>query len=106
MASNAFSATELSEWVPEYQSAKAQIAYEKALVIGKQVDRTFEAQLKFGDTLNIPKLANFGVANDASTVADLTLYTYQTEKTAIAVNQWKYKASGVSYKEQVQNYPE
>ena len=106
MASNAFSATELQEWVPEYQSAKAQIAYEKALVIGKQVDRSFEALLKFGDTLNIPKLANFGVADNAVTTADLTLDVYQTLKTSIAINQWKYKAFGVSYKEQVQNYPE
>jgi len=106
MASNAFNATALNEWVPEYQSAKAQIAYEYNLVIAPLVDRTFEALLKFGDTLNIPQLANFGAANNAATTADLELYVYQTEKTNIAVNQWKYKAVGVSYKENIQNYPE
>ena len=106
MPSNAFNATALNEWVPEYQSAKAQVAYETALVIGQLVDRSFEPLLKFGDTLNIPKIANFGAANDAVTTADWELYVYQTLKTSIAVNQWKYKAVGVSYKEGIQNYPD
>ncbi len=106
MATNAFTSTELNEWIPAYQSAKAQIALEKALVIAPLVDSSFESLLKFGNTLNIPIMPNFGGAGNVTITADMALYAVQTTKTLVSVNQWVFQAVGVSDKDQIQNYPD
>ena len=106
MASNAMNTTALACWIPEYQSAKALSALEKALVIQKCVWADWRPYLKFGDTLNIAIVPDLGTADAVNLNADLTLNAQNTTRKQIAVNQWNYKAVGVGYREQMQNYPD
>ena len=105
MASNAMTAAQLANWIPEYQAAKALAALEKSLVIQKTVWHDWQDELKWGDTLNIPITPNLGAADVVSLTAELTLNAQTTSRRQIIVNQWNYKAVGVGYREQLQNRP-
>lgn len=105
MASNAMSATQLVQWIPEYQSAKALAALEAELVIEKAVWHDWQNDLPWGDTLLIPITPNLGTADSVSLTADLTLNAQTTTRGSIIVNQWNYKAVGIGYREQLQNRP-
>lgn len=106
MASIAYTSSQLANWIPEYQAAKALAALETSLVIAKTVWHDWQDDLAWGDVLNIPLLPNFGTADSVDTTATITLDVDTVNKKTITVNQWNYKAVGVSYKDQLQNRPE
>ena len=106
MASNAMNTTALACWIPQYQSAKALSALEKKMVIQKCVWTDWRQYLKFGDTLDIPLVPNLGTADAVNLNADLSLNAQTTTRKQIVVNLWNYKAVGVGYREQMQNYPD
>lgn len=106
MAVNAMNTTQLACWIPEYQSAKALSALEKSLVIQKCVWSDWRQYLKFGDILDIPIVPDLGTADSVNLNVDLELNAQTTTRKQIAVNQWNYKAVGVGYREQMQNYPD
>lgn len=105
MASNAMSAAQLANFIPEYQSAKALAALEKTLVLQNVVTMDWREELAWGDVLNIPVTPNLGDAQNVSLTADLTLNAQTTTKKSITVNQQKYNAVGVGYFEQLLNRP-
>ena len=71
-----------------------------------RVDRRFEAELKFGDTLNIPWLHDMGDATAGASTADITLYDTVQNTTQLIVNYWYYKAVGVDDKNAAQSRPD
>ncbi|KKM21186.1 hypothetical protein LCGC14_1637950, partial [marine sediment metagenome] len=72
MASIAYTSSQLANWIPEYQAAKALAALETSLVIAKTVWHDWQDDLAWGDVLNIPLLPNFGAADSVDTTATIT----------------------------------
>jgi len=106
MASNAFTATNIAPYIPEMWSLKVKAAYENALVIASHCDRQYQEELKYGDTLNVPNLSNFGGAQTVNLTADLTLYEIVQNTTQIIVNYQWYQAVGEGWNEMVQDRPD
>lgn len=106
MASNAISATNVAPFIPEMWSLIVLAAAENNLVIGDKVDRRYESELKYGDTLNVPNLSDFGDATAVNTVNDLTCISTLQNSTPIVVNYNYYKAIGLGEAEQIQDRPD
>lgn len=106
MGSNAITATNVAPFIPELWSTIVKAAAESDLPFAQRVDRKYEKELNYGDTLNVPNLANFGDANAVSTTADLTLYDTVQNTNAIIVNYHYYQAVGLGTREQIQNRPD
>ncbi len=106
MATNAMNTTQLACWIPEYQSAMALKALEAAMVVKQTVWSKYQADLKWGDTLNVPITPNLGTADAVNMNTDLTLNAQNTTRVQIIVNRWNYKAVGIGYREQMQNRPD
>ena len=106
MTSNAIPAANIAPYIPELWSTTVLAATEAELLFANHVDRRFEKDLKYGDTLHIPNLADFGDANAVDYTTDLALYTTIQTCTNIIVNYQYYQAVGVGDMEQIQNRPD
>lgn len=106
MASNAIPAANIAPYIPEMWATIVLAAAEANLVLGNHVDRRYEKQLSYGDTLNVPNLADFGDANTVDTTTDLTLYTTTQTCVQVVVNYNYYQAVGLGEMEQIQDRPD
>jgi len=106
MAATIWPAANVSPWIPEIWGTIIQMATEADLVFATHVDRRFEAQLTYGDTVRIPILADFGTADAVNTTADLDLYNTTQTCTNVVVNYWYQKSVGLAEKEQLQDHPD
>lgn len=106
MASNAITATNVAPYIPEMWSTIVLAATESRLMFANHVDRRFEAQLKYGDIIHVPNLADFGDADTVDTTVDLTLYDVAQTCVGINVNYQYYKAVGLGEKERIQDRPD
>lgn len=106
MASNAISKTNVTAFVPEMWATIVLKATEADLRFAKHVDRRYEEQLKYGDILNVPNLADFGSAQTVDTTTDLILYDTIQTCVSINVNYNYYQAVGLGEQEQIQDRPD
>jgi hypothetical protein len=106
MTSNAIPAANIAPFIPEMWSLIVTAAAENELTIGNHVTRQYETELKYGDTLNVPNLANFGDANAVDLTTELTLYTTTQTCAQIVVNYNYYQAVGLGDQEQIQDRPD
>ena len=81
-------------------------AYESALEIANHCTRKYEKELKYGDTLNVPNLSNFGTAEVVSYTADMILYDVVQNTTQIIVNYQIHKSVGIGFMEAAQDRPD
>jgi len=106
MTSNAIPAANIAPYIPEMWSLIVEAAAESNLVFANHVDRRFEKELKYGDTLNVPNLTNFSGAQVVNITSDLTLYDVIQTCTKIVVNRHYYQAIGLGEAEQIQDRPD
>lgn len=106
MTSNAIPAANIAPYIPEIWSTIVIAATEADLLFANHVDRKYEKDLKVGDVLHVPNLADFGDANTVDNTTDLTLYTTIQTCSNIIVNYNYYQAVGVDDIEQIQNRPD
>ena len=94
MASNAIAAVNVLNFIPEAWSLKVKADVEKNLVCVGLVDRGYQEQLKFGQKLNVPNLADLGAATAVAYTSDLTLIDLIQNTDQIIINQHYYQAVG------------
>lgn len=83
-------------FIPEIWSNTVLVARESRLVFGDLVDRSYEKDLKFGDTVHVGSIGN--LAARAKTLNSNSAITYETiteTNTNLTVNTWEYAAIAV-----------
>ena len=86
--------TTASQFIPELWSSSAIVARQAQLVFAKLVDLSYKKEMKFGDTLHIPNVANL----TSRTKTANTAITYETDTgttTDITVSTHEYAAMAV-----------
>lgn len=106
MAATIMNAVNVAPWIPEIWGKIIQVATEAELVFAPHVDRRFEAELTYGDTVRIPILADFGAANAVITTQDIELYNTAQTCTQVVVNYWYQKSVGLAEQEEIQDHPD
>jgi hypothetical protein len=106
MTSNAIPAANVAPYIPEMWGLIVLAATEADLVFANHVDRSGEKELKYGDTLHRPNLANFTGAQTVDYTTDLTLYDAIQSCVNIIVNYHYYQAIGLGEAEQIQDRPD
>src|SRR3990172_2373252 len=104
MASIPIVAANITNFVGEIWSLQIKAAAESTLVCVKLFDHRYQADLKMGDTLNVPNLANLS-ATAVNTEQDWTLYNTVQNTDALIVNYWYESSVGVSDMHRIQAVP-
>lgn len=91
MANGNITVTTAANFIPEIWSKEAKLAVEKNLVMAKLVNRSFESEMQFGDTLHIADISNL-TANDKAASTDVSFETYTEGKTDVSIDKHKYAA--------------
>jgi len=89
-------------FIPELWSAQAIIAREQALLWGRLVNRSFEAELKMGDTLHVPSRGHLAARSKSANTA-ITFETVTETNLDISVATHEYTAQGVESITAIQN---
>lgn len=92
-------------FIPEVWSMLALVAREQNLVFANLVDRRYEDNLKYGDTIHVPGVSNLAGAR-TKTKASNSAITYETateSNTDISIATWVYQAMAVESIVKVQN---
>lgn len=85
--------TTAAAYIPELWSRDAVIARESALVFAEHVNRRYETELTYGDTLHVPSISNLTVQTKSTTAHAATVFEAVTESpTDITVGTWQYSA--------------
>lgn len=86
--------TTADAFIPEIWSAGAIVAREAELVFAKLVDRKYEQNLKFGDTIHVPSIGNLATRTKSANTA-ITFETVTEANTDILINTYDYAAMAV-----------
>lgn len=93
----------LSGNIPEVWSSKAIISRDANTVVASLVDRTYEAELTFGDTLHVPSVSDLTVYDVNNTGADMTFNQIDSSTTTdITVDKHKAVPFFVTKRDQKQ----
>ena len=88
--------TTAAVYIPDIWSQLAVVAREQALVFAPLVDRRYEQNLKFGDTIRVPTISNLVARTKAtSTNAAITYETITEGHQQISIATWDYVAIAV-----------
>ena len=88
--------TTADAFIPEIWSREAIIARENALVYAKLVNRGFEDEARFGDTVHVPSVTNLSARTKTlSSNAAITFETQTETNTDITINTWEYAAIAI-----------
>lgn len=83
-------------FIPEIWSREAIIARENALVFAKLVNRQFDDEAKYGDTIHVPSITNLAARTKALSSNAAITYETQTEtNTNITIATWEYAAFAI-----------
>lgn len=106
MAATIWPAANVAPYIPEIWSKIVQVATESNLAFATHVDRRFEGELTYGDTVRIPLMPDFSTANAVVTTQDIELFNTALTCTNVIVNYWYQKSVGLSQMEQLQDHPD
>jgi hypothetical protein len=85
--------TTAASFIPEIWSRDAIVARESALVMAEHVNRRYESELTFGDTIHVPSISNLTVQTKSTTAHAATIFETVTEGTTdITIGTWQYSA--------------
>ena len=87
MATTAITAANITNMIPALTSLKIKATYEPKLVSAKWTDRRFEADLKYGDTVDVPNISSL-TPNAVNVDADETSNDILQNLDQIIINQW------------------
>ena len=96
--------TTATAFIPELWSMLAIVAREDSLVFAQLVDRRFEQNLSFGDTVHVPSVGNLAARTKAlSSNAAITYETITETNKDISIATWEYAAIAVESIVKIQN---
>jgi hypothetical protein len=98
-------ATTAAAMIPELWSKEVQIARDPEMVFAELVDRHYEKQLSYGDTLHVTPIGSLTVQTKVS--ADNAAVVFETETPSnidIVVNTWQYAAVALQTIEKKQSH--
>lgn len=83
--------TDVDNFVPELWAGPAIVAREQNLVFARLVDRQFESELTFGDTVHVGSIGNLA-ARSKTQEAAILFENINEANTDIIIDQWFYSA--------------
>ncbi len=89
-------ATTAAAMIPELWSKEVQVARDPELTFAELVDRHFEKELAFGDTLHVTPIGSLTVQTKDTSANAAVIYETETPTNIdIVVNSWQYSAVAV-----------
>lgn len=91
-------ATTAAAFIPAIYSKSAIVAREQKLLAANQVNRQFEKELTYGQTINVPNRSHLSVQTKSSSGNAATVYETITESnTTLSVTSWEYSAIALEH---------